>query len=466
MNYVPNFNFFGVEAQQLPCTPCDEIPGSSTEGAVGCLRMHKSTGDIYKCVAASNGEYTWVKDGGGGSAEGAVLYTEQTLTPEQQAQARANIGAGEVLPTTSKSIELELSDGVYIGGRYYTSNGWKCSQKIPIFEGTEVYVKSNLTGSSAQIICFLDAAGVCINGYTRDDCVHIEGTNYVHEITVVAPPKSACAVISCYQPANFIPVCTVAESVLSQLSGQITKAEHDIAVLKNTSAPDSKVLVIGDSISTGTSSTTTGGGAGGASYGAYDKWVDVLIAGGFFKKENVKNNSFLGTGFVRRMQPSDVGGTTNINNFVDRIKAIENPSEYDLVVLFGGVNDFLGEDHETDTYYGGVPLDTFKAAVDEFFDYLFNNFTQARLAVILPLKCSRNTNGIGVNFTDYVDYIKTTAKVYSLPVLDLYNESGFVPTNTNFNAMWCHNSDKLHPNNAYQTKYLAPMIEKFLNGLV
>lgn len=87
MNYVPNFNFFGVEAQQLPCTPCDEIPGSSTEGAVGCLRMHRSTGDIYKCVAASNGEYTWVKDGGDcadistaiAEAITDIMYEEKTI---------------------------------------------------------------------------------------------------------------------------------------------------------------------------------------------------------------------------------------------------------------------------------------------------------------------------------------------------------------------------------------------------
>ena len=33
------------------------------------------------------------RQNGGGSAEGAVLYTEQTLTEEQKAQARENIGA-------------------------------------------------------------------------------------------------------------------------------------------------------------------------------------------------------------------------------------------------------------------------------------------------------------------------------------------------------------------------------------
>jgi lysophospholipase L1-like esterase len=226
---------------------------------------------------------------------------------------------------------------------------------------------------------------------------------------------------------------------------------------------NAKVLIIGDSISTGQSSASS---SGGASYGAYNKWVDALIADGFFTSNKVRNDSFLGTGFVRRMKPSDVGGTTNINNFVDRLKAIENPETYDLVVLFGGVNDFLGEDFKTDTYYGGVPLDKFRDAVDEFFGYLFDNFTQARLAVLLPLKCQKNTNGIGVAFAEYIDYIKATVKEYSLPMLDLYSDSGFVPTNAKFNEMWCHNSDSLHPNSEYQTKYLAPMVKRFLHGLM
>jgi hypothetical protein len=54
--------------------------------------------------------------GGGGSAEGAVLYTEQTLTPEQKAQARENIGAvdAEYVRTATQSY----IDEAILGGEW------------------------------------------------------------------------------------------------------------------------------------------------------------------------------------------------------------------------------------------------------------------------------------------------------------------------------------------------------------
>lgn len=89
MNYVKSFNLFGVAATQIPCLLGAGAPTTSTKGAVGLLYMDTGTGEIYKCTAVRNGVYTW--DVLGGSADG-VLFTEQSLTEEQQAQARANIG--------------------------------------------------------------------------------------------------------------------------------------------------------------------------------------------------------------------------------------------------------------------------------------------------------------------------------------------------------------------------------------
>ena len=59
MNYIESFNLLGVEAQQIPCITGEGAPKTFTEGAVGCLYMNTLTGDIYKCVAAENGVYTW-----------------------------------------------------------------------------------------------------------------------------------------------------------------------------------------------------------------------------------------------------------------------------------------------------------------------------------------------------------------------------------------------------------------------
>lgn len=62
MNYVPYFDLFGVDAKQIPCDTGSGAPTSSTEGAVGCLYMDTDTGDIYKCVSATDGVYEWVLD--------------------------------------------------------------------------------------------------------------------------------------------------------------------------------------------------------------------------------------------------------------------------------------------------------------------------------------------------------------------------------------------------------------------
>lgn len=59
MNYVKSFNLLGVEAQQIPCITGEGAPTTSTEGAVGCLYMDTTNGDIYKCTVVDGEKYTW-----------------------------------------------------------------------------------------------------------------------------------------------------------------------------------------------------------------------------------------------------------------------------------------------------------------------------------------------------------------------------------------------------------------------
>lgn len=66
-------------------------PTSATQGKVNQLYRDEDTQRLYICTSTYGG-YTWaavVSD-----TEDAVTYTAQTLTEEQKAQARANIGAG------------------------------------------------------------------------------------------------------------------------------------------------------------------------------------------------------------------------------------------------------------------------------------------------------------------------------------------------------------------------------------
>lgn len=206
---------------------------------------------------------------------------------------------------------------------------------------------------------------------------------------------------------------------------------------------DKKILVIGDSISTDY-------------YGNYEKWVTKLCKNGFFNESNVTNDSIHATGFVARYNNLE-------NDFISRIKAVENPESYDLVIVFGGINDYIQS----------IPLDTFESAVNEFFEYLTSTFENSRICVLSPLR----TNAIWENSVNeyqqaYSDYIKEVAKSYCLPILNLTDESGFCPWVSTFRNKWTlvpdgyDVSDGVHPTEEYGEKYLAPMIKGFLKNLL
>ena len=220
---------------------------------------------------------------------------------------------------------------------------------------------------------------------------------------------------------------------------------------KGVTYENKKVLVIGDSISTD-------------AYGSYKKWVTNLIEGGKLSLSNTTNSSQHATGFVARYnnQPND---------FISRMEAITDKSSYDLVIVFGGINDYiqnipLGESGQDKTVY-------FKPAVDYFFQYLVNNFTQARICVLLPLRTYNIwPNTAGNKQEVYSEYIHDVAKYYCLPVLNLTEESGFCPFIDSFKIKWTlipsgyTDPDGVHPNAQYEKEYLAPMIWKFISGLI
>lgn len=214
---------------------------------------------------------------------------------------------------------------------------------------------------------------------------------------------------------------------------------------------DKKVFILGDSISTDY-------------YGNYEKWVTKLCTEGFFSTANVTNDSIHATGFVARYGD-------DANDFISRIKAVTDPDGYDLVVVFGGVNDYinnvpLGEP-------GGSDLSEFKPAVDHFFEFLVSTFSSARICVLSPMRTYQTwENTEGEYMQAYAEYIREVAEFYSLPVLNLTDESGFCPWVTSFREKWTlmpegyDIHDGTHPTEEYGEKFLAPMIKKFLASLL
>lgn len=214
---------------------------------------------------------------------------------------------------------------------------------------------------------------------------------------------------------------------------------------------DKKVLVLGDSISTDY-------------YGNYEKWVTKLCTEGFFSVANVTNDSVHATGFV-----ATYGNEKN--DFISRIEAIKNPDDYDLVIVFGGVNDYIksvpmGESGDTN-------LAHFKPAVEHFFEYLTRVFSGARICVLSPLRTYQTwANVEGEYMSAYAEYIREVAKSYSLPILNLTDESGFCPWVASFRAKWTllpegyDVHDGTHPTEEYGEKFLVPLIKGFLSKLL
>lgn len=218
---------------------------------------------------------------------------------------------------------------------------------------------------------------------------------------------------------------------------------NDVSYSTGASLADKKMLIIGDSISTD-------------AYGNYKKWVTNLIENGFFDGTKVTNSSYHATGFVATYSE---GGSVVADTFKNRLQAITGKSSYDLVITFGGINDYIQ----------GIDFDTFKTAVDSYFEYLVKNFVQARIVVITPLRTYNVYKNTAGHFqTEYSDYIKTVAKSYCLPVLNLTEDSGYYPFVDEFKQMWTltpsgfTNPDGVHPTAEYSAKYLAPMIAEYL----
>jgi len=142
----------------------------------------------------------------------------------------------------------------------------------------------------------------------------------------------------------------------------------------------------------------------------------------------------------------------------------EMADDADLVLVFGGTNDFghgdapygTPEDDSEDTYCGACRL---------LFRGLIEKYPTARIVVMTPLQRGDGRNPSphsGRPLIDYVETMKAIAGEYALPVLDLYHMSGICPTIPAQQAAFC--PDGLHPNDAGSAR-VAAVLEGFLRTL-
>ena len=172
-----------------------------------------------------------------------------------------------------------------------------------------------------------------------------------------------------------------------------------------------------------------------------------------------RNYGISGSRIARQYRPS--ADTRMDRDFCRRVAEME--PDADVVVVFGGTNDFGHGDAPFGQFSDRTP-DTFCGALHVLYRSLLERYPQAYILILTPLHrleedCPR---GDGSKEADapllqtYVEAIRETAAYYALPVLDLWAASGLQPQVPVIRERYM--PDGLHPNDAGHEKLAAAIL--------
>ena len=215
---------------------------------------------------------------------------------------------------------------------------------------------------------------------------------------------------------------------------------------------DKKINFLGDSITEGVGASTI-----------ENDYVNVFAR---ISGAEVRNYGISGTRIARQIGiPEEEWERVNRNFFTNRVDEMD--ADADIVVVFGGTNDFG---------HGDAPLGsmtdrtdcTFYGALHVLCNQLLNRYPNALIVFMTPLhRLGENDalNNAAVRavapLSRYVEIIKEVAQYYSLPVLDLYSMSGIQPNVEIIRQKYM--PDGLHPCDEGMEK-IAKLLYAFLKN--
>ena len=207
-----------------------------------------------------------------------------------------------------------------------------------------------------------------------------------------------------------------------------------------------KVNFLGDSI-------TEGCGASDDAHG----FVEVF---GRLTGSVVRNYGIGGTRIARKRVPS--ANPVHDQCFLDRVDQMD--PDADLIVIFGGTNDFghgdapLGTLDDTDEY-------TFCGAMKSLLERVMRRYPASEIVVMTPIHRyseldTENREGLVTGPLElWAEAERQVCNRYSIPVLDLWSVAGIYPRmEENFRQ---YTADGLHPND-----FGAERIARRLAGFV
>ena len=178
---------------------------------------------------------------------------------------------------------------------------------------------------------------------------------------------------------------------------------------------------------------------------------------------NVVNYGISGTRIARQTVKSNERWD---QDFVSRVDDMQKDA--DAVVVFGGTNDFGHGDAPIGTMSDRTPY-TFYGALHCLYTALIEKYAGVPIVVLTPLHRITEDIPTGDNkpapvgtLKEYVDIIREVSEYYSLPVLDMFKESGLQPKIPIIRQKYV--PDGLHPNDDGHA-ILAHKIARFLEML-
>lgn len=210
-----------------------------------------------------------------------------------------------------------------------------------------------------------------------------------------------------------------------------------------------KINFLGDSITEG------------AGTSSHDKMFTMLIEREY--GAICQNYGIGGTRIARQKTPTEEKWD---RDFISRVPEMDNDA--DIVVVFGGTNDFGHGDAPLGTMNDRTPY-TFYGALHCLYTALVEKYPDVPVVILTPLHRWNEDSPKGDNkpepvgtLKEYVNIIREVAEYYSFPVLDLYKESGLQPKIPVIQQKYV--PDGLHPNDDGNA-ILAHKIARFLETL-
>ncbi len=181
-----------------------------------------------------------------------------------------------------------------------------------------------------------------------------------------------------------------------------------------------------------------------------------------FGLDEVNGYGISGTRFAKQVVPSEDPRIDKY--FASRIDDMKE--DVDGVVVFGGTNDFGHGDAPIGNFSDRTP-DTFYGACHDLFSRLIEKYPGKTIVIMTPLHRTeeldpREKECGEMILIDYVEIIREVAEFYSLPVCDLFKNSGLQPIVPVIQEKFI--PDGLHPSDA-GNEVIAERLGNFLLSL-